>query len=138
MCSACESGYELNAGSNTCSLYCMENCLLCAISVSDVTCQSCLNNFYTLVNGVCTLSCETKLQKCVACNSDQTVCTQCTENYIVDPTTKYCQHCSAYMSGCMKCSSSTTCDQCQSGYYLASGLCSLCSTNSAGCLTCQS
>ena len=58
-------------------------------------------------------SCSLKYDGCVSCGTDGSFCERCAPTHLLEGSylDKPCVPCNYYMSGCIKCSDSTTCTQ---------------------------
>lgn len=170
-CITCASTHALNNGV----------CDLCNVAIPGCTkctstsfCTECdIANQFTLINGVCYCPdqqyldpaarickrCnESGLENCVNC-LNATYCSNCALGgyifYKPSSAEQVCRHCNVTLTGCLQCSSSTSCTLCDTsrnyapdgsgickcapGYFMnGAGTCSLCSSFMPGCQRCTS
>lgn len=119
---------------------CDSNCLECITTAT--TCTSCVAGKF-----LSSQKCLPCVWPCITC-SDATLCKTCVAGLtktgyscncpvgqFADYSGSQCSSCSAAMTACQECDSSTHCTKCSVGYYLNSG--STCTKCKPGCLHCN-
>lgn len=130
------NGYTLSGGSCQLCSSLLSGCLTCSSSSNCTQCMTGLSQPVSLLSsGLCscpvgyTFSATTPVD-CVLCP------TCCLVGSYYDAGTSSCQAYSVVYANCAACTSSA-CTSCNSGNYLSSGTCFLCSTALPGCLSCN-
>ncbi|GBG00465.1 pro convertase subtilisin kexin type 5-like [Raphidocelis subcapitata] len=152
-CTACSSGFVLNAGAGTCVCTCPGGkygdmtsftCQACATGCSACTsgdagaCTACSSGFVLNAGAgtcVCTcpggkygdmtsFTCQACATGCSACTSgDAGACTACSSGFVLNAGAGTCDVAPVCPTGCTACSDANTCTACDTGYWKDGGAC---------------
>lgn len=121
-CTKCSSDTDF-PNPSTCESCSKINCGFCT---SKTSCSSCINDlYYRKVDGekaTCEL-CRVAISGCSNCTRDGSTCDACLSGYYVLTDKTGCKGCGSVTEKCIKCSSSSKCNECEEGYKLEDNKC---------------
>ncbi|KAL4503914.1 hypothetical protein ABPG72_022544 [Tetrahymena utriculariae] len=129
-CLSCLANYTYDSANSICNADCDTSCKTCLNPKDQNSCLSCNDGFF--LEGS---KCSKCAQPCNTCESKSQKCLSCITNYTLDLSQNICNPiCDSSCKSCIVPKDPTKCQECNKGFYLASGSCLQCSSPCKECI----